>query len=171
MTSESDEGSTELDPTDRRIIAMLQVDGRRSFSAIARELGISDSAVRYRVNRLEAAGILQVVGIADPLRIGFDLMALLGISTEPGRTRHVVEAVKALPETSYVAVTSGTFDLVAEVVCRDTAHFTELLVDRVQALDGVAGTQSFHVLEIHKLAYGWGVGRTGAAPQEAPSAW
>lgn len=146
-----------IDDTDRRIIAALQVEGRRPFSRIAREVGVSESAVRYRVKRLEAAGVVQVVGIADPLRIGFDLMALVGIKVLPGHTDEVVGALQALPEASYVAVTAGTFDVFVEVICRETAHFTRLLVDRIQGIEGVADTQSFLVLEIHKMAYGWGV--------------
>jgi Lrp/AsnC family transcriptional regulator, regulator for asnA, asnC and gidA len=158
VSAEEETGSSDLDETDRRIVAVLQVDGRRPFSRIAQDLGISDSAVRYRVNRLEEAGILQIVGIADPLRIGFDLMSLIGISVLPGHTEDVVAAVTALPESSYVAVTAGSFDLFIEVICRDTRHFSELLVERIQAVPGVTGTQSFLVHRIHKLAYGWGVG-------------
>jgi Lrp/AsnC family transcriptional regulator, regulator for asnA, asnC and gidA len=146
-----------LDDIDRRIIAALQVEGRRPFSRLARDLGVSESSVRYRVKRLEDSGVVQVVGIADPLRIGFDLMALVGLKVQPGRMHEVVERMKALPETSYVAVTAGAFDLIAEVICRETAHFTELLIDRIQGIDGVADTQSFLVLQIHKMAYGWGV--------------
>ncbi len=146
-----------LDATDRRIVAALQVEGRRPFSRIARDVGVSESAVRYRVKRLEESGVVQIVGIADPLRIGFDLMALVGIKAVPGRMDDVVEALRALPETSYVAVTAGSFDLFVEVICRETAHFTELLLKRIQGIDGVADTQSFLVLQIHKMAYGWGV--------------
>jgi Lrp/AsnC family transcriptional regulator, regulator for asnA, asnC and gidA len=155
-----------LDDVDRRIIAALQVDGRRPFSRIARDIGVSESAVRYRAKRLEESGVVQIVGIADPLRIGFDLMALVGVKVEPGRMDAVVTAMKALPETSYVAVTAGAFDLFAEVICRETAHFTELLLDRIQGIDGVADTQSFLVLQIHKMAYGWGV-REVATPSTA----
>lgn len=146
-----------LDDLDRAIVAALQVEGRRPYSSIARDLDVSESVVRYRARRLEDAGVLQVVGIADPLRIGFDLMALVGIEVEAGHLRAVREALTALPETSYVATTAGTFDLFVEVICRDTAHFTELLVDRIRGTTGVRDTTSFLVLEIHKMAYGWGV--------------
>jgi Lrp/AsnC family transcriptional regulator for asnA, asnC and gidA len=113
--------------------------------------------VRYRVGRLEEHGLLQIVGIADPLRIGFDRMALLGIRVQPGRLPAVCDAVGALPETSYVAETAGSFDLFVEVVCRDTSHFAELLKERVHRIEGIASVDSFLVLGIHKLAYGWGV--------------
>jgi Lrp/AsnC family transcriptional regulator for asnA, asnC and gidA len=149
--------TAKLDETDRRIIAALQAEGRRPYSRIAADLGVSESVVRYRAGRLEQAGILQVVGIADPLRIGFDHMALIGLKVRPGTIRDVCAAVTTFPETSYVANTAGSFDAVVEVICRDTAHFTELLQERIQRVDGVVSTESFFVLEIHKMAYGWGV--------------
>jgi Lrp/AsnC family transcriptional regulator for asnA, asnC and gidA len=152
-----------LDEIDRGIIAALQAEGRRPYSRVAADLGVSESVVRYRVQRLEQAGLLQVVGIADPLRIGFDRMALLGLKVRPGSVRAVCEAVAAFPETSYVAATAGSFDVIVEVICRDTAHFTELLTGRLHAVDGVVTAESFLVLEIHKMAYGWGVGEVAAA--------
>src|SRR5918997_5881995 len=94
-----------LDRVDREVIAALQADGRRPYSRIAADVGVSESVVRYRVARLEQSGMLQVVGIADPLRIGFDRMALIGIKVRPGTLREVCEAAKAFPETSYVAAT------------------------------------------------------------------
>jgi Lrp/AsnC family transcriptional regulator for asnA, asnC and gidA len=158
-----------LDDIDRRVVAALQAEGRRAFSSIAEELGISESVVRYRVQRLEEAGILQVVGIADPLKIGFDLMAMVGVKVRPGSVRAVCEALEALPETSYVAAVAGHYDVLVEVVCRDTAHFQDVLAERLHHVDGVVSTESFLILEIHKMAYGWGVGDHGV-PLADPSA-
>jgi Lrp/AsnC family transcriptional regulator for asnA, asnC and gidA len=146
-----------LDDIDRRIIGALQAEGRRPYSRIAKDLGVSESVVRYRVQRLEEAGMLQVVGIADPLRIGFDRMAMIGLKVRPGTLQQVCEAITAFPETSYVAAVAGSYDALVEVVCRDTAHFTELLTERLHHVDGVTSAESFLVLEIHKMAYGWGV--------------
>jgi Lrp/AsnC family transcriptional regulator for asnA, asnC and gidA len=158
--------SVKLDDVDRRIIGALQADGRRPYSRIGAELGVSESVVRYRAQKLEQAGVLQVVGIADPLRIGFDRMALLGLKVRPGALDAVCTAITAFPETSYVAAIAGSFDVIVEVVCRDTAHFTELLTQRVHHVDGVVSAESFLVLEIHKLAYGWGVGEVATAAEE-----
>jgi Lrp/AsnC family transcriptional regulator for asnA, asnC and gidA len=153
----SSHANTRLDDVDRRVIAALQTDGRRPYSRIAADLGVSESVVRYRVQRLEEAGVLQVVGIADPLRLGFDRMALVGIRVRPGMVREVCQRVVELPETSYVVMVAGSFDVLIELVCRDTAHFTEVLTERLQKIDGIVATESFFALEIHKLAYGWGV--------------
>lgn len=147
----------DLDGLDRSIIAALQVDGRRAYSRIADEVGVSESVIRYRVRRLEDAGILQIVGVADPQRIGFDLMALVGIEVAPGHLAKVSAALGTLPEASYVVATAGRFDLFVEVMCRDTAHFTQVLTEHIQTTDGVTGTEAFLVLSIQKMTFGWGV--------------
>ena len=159
--------SVKLDDVDRGIIGALQADGRRPYSRIATELGVSESVVRYRAQKLEQAGVLQVVGIADPMRIGFDRMALIGVKVRPGTVDAVCAAITAFPETSYVVAIAGSFDVMVEVVCRDTAHFTELLTRRLHHVDGVVSAESFLVLEIHKMAYGWGVGHVATATEEA----
>ena len=155
-----------LDDLDKGIIGALQAEGRRPYSRIAQELGVSESVVRYRVQRLEQSGMLQVVGIADPLRLGFDRMALIGLKVRPGALQAVCEAVTAFPETSYVAAIAGGYDVIVEVICRDTAHFGELLTGRLHAVDGVVSAESFFVLEIYKMAYGWGVGEVAVAARE-----
>jgi Lrp/AsnC family transcriptional regulator for asnA, asnC and gidA len=153
----------DLDLIDRRVIGALQAEGRRPYSRIAADLGVSESVVRYRVARLEESGMLQIVGIADPLRLGFDRMALIGLKVRPGTLHDVCRAVTAFPETSYVAAIAGAYDVIVEVICRDTAHFTELLTQRLHNTEGVLSTESCLVLEIHKMAYGWGVGEVAVA--------
>jgi Lrp/AsnC family transcriptional regulator for asnA, asnC and gidA len=156
-----------LDDVDRRIIGALQADGRRPYSRIAADVGVSESVVRYRVQRLEQAEMLQIVGIADPLRLGFDRMALIGLKVRPGTLDAVCEAVTEFPETSYVAAVAGSIDVIVEVVCRDTAHFKELLTQRLHHVDGVLSTESLLVLQFHKMAYGWGVGEVAVADNGA----
>lgn len=165
-------GGIRLDTIDKRIIEELQVEGRRPFQRIADDIGVSEGAVRYRVQRLENAGILQIVGIADPLRIGFATMALVGIRVQPGRLVEVAQRIASLPQTSYVAMVTGAFDLFAEVICRDPADFTEFLTERLHRIDGILGAESFMILRLHKLSYGWGVGpiepETPTAAKGAP---
>lgn len=146
-----------LDDIDREIVSILQHDGRRPYAKIAGALEIAESVVRYRVQRLEKSGVLQIVGIADPLKVGFDLMALVGVGTAAGKVPQVAEELALLPEASYVARIAGRFDLIVEVVCRDTAHYASVLSDRIQAMDGVTRTESFLILGIDKMAYGWDV--------------
>lgn len=148
----------DLDELDRKLIAALQIDGRTPFSILAQDLGVSASSVRYRVQRLQDSGLFQIVGIANPLNIGFDRLALIGVTCEPGTGPEVCEALAELQETSYVVLTSGGFDVMVEVVCRDIDHYTELMFGTLQKIPGVVRTESFFVLKAHKLAYGWGVG-------------
>lgn len=148
----------DLDELDRKLIAALQIDGRTPFSILAQDLGVSASSIRYRVQRLQDSGLFQIVGIANPLNIGFDRLALIGIRCEAGRAPSVCEALSEIPETSYVVLTSGSFDVMVEVVCRDIDHYTELMFSTLQMIPGVVQTESFFVLKAHKLAYGWGVG-------------
>lgn len=163
IAQDSSEGEAiRLDRVDQGIIEALQGDGRRPYSRIAAELGVSEGSVRYRVGRLEEAGILQVVGIADPLKVGFNTMALVGVRVEPGKLPQVCAELARLPQTSYVAMVTGAFDVFAEVICRDPADFRSFLTDHVHAIDGIRAAESFMILELHKLAYGWGV--AGAEP-------
>jgi Lrp/AsnC family transcriptional regulator for asnA, asnC and gidA len=152
-----DGGAAPLDEIDRDLIAALQQEGRRPYSKLASDFGISESVVRYRVQRLEKAGILQVVGIADPHKVGFDLMALVAIGVEPGKIAEVSRSMAKLPEASYVAALAGRYDLIVEVVCRDNAHFSRLLTEDIQMVTGVLRTESFLILSIQKMAYGWDI--------------
>ena len=158
-----------FDAVDLKIIATLQADGRRSYSAIAEELDLPASSVRYRVQRLIDSGFLQIVGIADPLAIGFEHLAMIGIRTMPATARAVCSALKELPETSYVIMTAGHYDVMAEVICRDVHHFSELMAERLQTIPGIVSTDSFFALEVHKLAYGWGVGNVETALPHGPA--
>ena len=146
-----------LDDVDRQVIATLQLNGRKPFKEIAEETGIPASSVRYRVQKLEESGILQIVGIANPLAIGFDRLAMIGLKCAPGTGRDVCASLAEFSETSYVILTTGTFDVMVEVVCRDLEHYTDFLYERLQLVPGVLSTETFFVLEAHKLAYGWGV--------------
>jgi len=164
-TAPAPAGRLRLDEIDRSIIEALQVEGRRPYKRIADEIGVSEGAVRYRVARLEEAGILQVVGIADPLRIGFNTMALVGVRVRPGSMEQVCRELAALPQASYVAMVTGSFDVFVEAICRDPEDFRTFLTRDLHAIDGVLGAESFIILELHKLAYGWGVASADPAPR------
>ncbi|MBB4071079.1 Lrp/AsnC family transcriptional regulator [Leucobacter sp. OH2974_COT-288] len=146
-----------LDEIDRKIIAALQKDGRKPFSVLAEELGVPASSVRYRLQRMQDTGQFQIVGIANPLNIGFERLAMLGIKCEAGKAPEICEEISKFAETSYVVLASGTFDAMVEVVCRDIEHFTDFLFNRLQKVPGVVGTETFFVLKAYKLSYGWGV--------------
>ena len=145
----------ELSPLDKRIIEHLQADGRRPFTQIAHELGVSEAAVRARTNRLIERGILQVVGVADPGKLGFQ-QALIGIRCQPGRLVAVAEALALLPEVDYVVVTTGRYDIIVETVSEDNEALLRFLTDRLQAIEGVRDTETFTYLRLVKQTYQFG---------------
>jgi Lrp/AsnC family transcriptional regulator for asnA, asnC and gidA len=147
--------SDELSDLDKRIIEHLQEDGRRAFTQIASALGVSEAAVRARTNRLIERGILQVVGVADPGKLGFQ-QALIGIRCEPGRLLAVAEALAALGEVDYVVVTAGRFDILIETVAEDNEGLLQFLNDRLQRIDGVRDTETFTYLRLVKQTYQFG---------------
>jgi Lrp/AsnC family transcriptional regulator, regulator for asnA, asnC and gidA len=146
-----------VDQVDRRIVAALQRDGRRSFTSIAKELGLSEAAVRQRVARLQATGIMQVVAVADPMTLGYKAMAMVAISVDGSARKQVAEAVARLPEVSYLVLTAGSFDMLAEVVCEDNDHLLRLLSEDLAGIEGVRDTETFMYLRLLKEAYTWSV--------------
>ncbi len=146
----------EIDELDKRIIEHLQQDGRRPFTRIASELGVSEAAVRARTNRLVERGVLQIVGVTDPLRVGFHQMAMVGIRCEASKLMSVAEEVAAFPEVDYVVVTAGTYDILIETVCEDNEGLLRFLAERLRAIDGVRETETFVYLRLLKQTYQWG---------------
>jgi Lrp/AsnC family transcriptional regulator, regulator for asnA, asnC and gidA len=145
----------ELSDLDKGIIEHLQQDGRRAFTQIAAALGVSEAAVRARTNRLVERGILQVVGVADPGKLGFQ-QALIGIRCEPGRLLEVADALAALPEVDYVVVTAGRFDILIEAVAEDNEGLLAFLHDTLQPIGGVRETETFTYLRLVKQTYQFG---------------
>lgn len=140
---------------DKRIIEHLQADGRRPFTQIATEIGVSEAAVRARTNRLIDRGILQIVGVADPGKLGFQ-QALIGIRCQPGRLVTVADALAALPEVDYVVVTTGRFDILIELVSEDNEGLLRFLTDRLPEIEGVRDTETFTYLRLVKQTYQFG---------------
>jgi Lrp/AsnC family transcriptional regulator for asnA, asnC and gidA len=142
-----------VDDLDRRLIEELQANGREPFRRIAGKLGVSEGTVRARYQRLTGEGILQVVGVTNPLGLGFD-QALVGVKTS-GSPSSVADEIARWPEADYVVVTAGQFDIVVEVVAADRHELLEL-TNRMRALEGVVSTETFFYLEMWKQLYDWG---------------
>ena len=145
-----------IDGVDRAIIRQLQVDGRASYADLAGEVGLSAPAVRQRMQRLMETGLLQVVAVTDPLKLGLPVMALVGIAVD-GDIRAVADEVGVIDEVIYVVLTSGSFDLFAEVVCADMDQLFAVVNDRLKQVDGVRETESFVYFDIHTHRFNWGV--------------
>ena len=144
-----------LDDVSKAIIEQLQEDGRRAYAAIGKAVGLSEAAVRQRVQRLLDAGVMQIVAVTDPLQVGFPRQAMIGVSCE-GDVEAVAEKIADMPEVDYVVITAGSFDLLCEVVCEDDDHLLEIINKRIRALPQVRSTESFVYLKLRKQTYTWG---------------
>jgi len=148
-------GSVPLDSVSKAIIEQLQEDGRRPYAAIGKAVGLSEAAVRQRVQKLLDQGVMQIVAVTDPLTLGFTRQAMVGIKVE-GDIDPVADSLAAMDEVDYVVATAGSFDLLAELVCEDDEHLLELISKRIRALPGVRSTESFVYLKLRKQTYTWG---------------
>jgi Lrp/AsnC family transcriptional regulator for asnA, asnC and gidA len=147
--------SVVLDEVSKGIIEQLQEDGRRSYAEIGKAVGLSEAAVRQRVQKLTDAGVMQVVAVTDPMQLGFYRQAMIGIRAT-GDTTRVADELSALSAIDYVVLTAGSFDILAEVVCESDDDLIELLNKRIRAIEGVVSTETFVYLKLHKQFYNWG---------------
>ncbi|WP_150238987.1 Lrp/AsnC family transcriptional regulator [Nocardiopsis quinghaiensis] len=143
-----------LDDTAKRIIEVLQEDGRRSYAAIGKAVGLSEAAVRQRVQRLLEAGAVQVVGVTDPMMLGFNRQAMIGVRTT-GDLNAAADAVAEVEGVEYVVITAGSFDLMVEVVAEDDPKLLDILAN-IRAIDTVSTTETFLYLKLRKQTYAWG---------------
>jgi Lrp/AsnC family transcriptional regulator, regulator for asnA, asnC and gidA len=144
-----------LDATSKAIIEQLQEDGRRAYATIGKAVGLSEAAVRQRVQRLVESGVVQIVAVTDPMQVGFSRQAMVGIKCE-GDLDALADILASMPEVDYVVITAGGFDILAEVVCEDDEHLLEVLNTKIRALPGVHGTETFVYLKLRKQLYNWG---------------
>ena len=144
------------DEVSRSIIAQLQEDGRRPYAAIGKAIGLSEAAVRQRVQRLIDSGVMQVVAVTDPMQVGLARQAMVAISVT-GNVEEVADQLAKIDEVDYIVVTAGSFDILAEVVVADDDQLLELINGRIRALPGVARTETFLYLKLTKQTYNWGV--------------
>jgi Lrp/AsnC family transcriptional regulator, regulator for asnA, asnC and gidA len=147
-------GSVVPDAVSKRIIEQLQEDGRRSYAAIGKAVGLSEAAVRQRVQRLQDTGVMQIVAVTDPLTLGFRRQAMIAIKSD-GDLDKVAGELADMEEIDYVVITAGSFDLLAEVVCEDDDQLLEIL-GRVRAVPSVTSTETFVYLRLRKQTYSWG---------------
>ena len=156
MTKNPERPAAALDEVSKAIIEQLQQDGRRSYAAIGKVVGLSEAAVRQRVQRLTDAGVMQVVAVTDPLQLGFARQAMVGVRVS-GPVEPVADAIAALDEVDYVVVTAGSYDLLVEVVCESDEHLLEVISGRIRAIESVSATETFMYLQLKKQTYSWGV--------------
>lgn len=144
-----------LDDVAKAIVEQLQGDGRRSYAEIGKVVGLSEAAVRARVQKLTDMGVLQIVAVTDPLQLGFHRQAMVGIRVE-GDPRLVADRLENIPQIDYLVLTTGRFDILAEMVCHDDDELTDILHGQIRTLPGVVATETFTYLKLRKQHYNWG---------------
>jgi Lrp/AsnC family transcriptional regulator for asnA, asnC and gidA len=155
------ESKARVDSIDLRILEHLQADGRRSFTAIAKDLGISEANVRQRTKRMVRRGVAQIVAVTDPIELGFGLMANVTIKVKGSGRTEIAERIAAFPEVSYLVLCAGSVDMLAEVVCRDREHLLHLS-EELGRIPGVELGETFMYLRAIKQSEQWLVGDAGA---------
>jgi Lrp/AsnC family transcriptional regulator for asnA, asnC and gidA len=144
-----------MDDVSKQLVEELQHDGRRSYASLAKTVGLSEAAVRQRVQRLIDSGVMQVVAVTDPLQVGFSRQAMVGVRAD-GDLVEVADALGKIDEVDYVVITAGSFDILLELVCEDDDHLLRVLSERIRVLPGVRDTETFVYLKLAKQTYAWG---------------
>jgi len=147
--------SPTLDALSKRLVEELQQDGRRSYTDLAKSVGLSEAAVRQRVRRLLDEGVMQIVAVTDPTTVGFSRQAMVGIKAE-GDLREIARRLSTLAELEYVVLCAGSFDILVELVCEDDERLLSLLDESIRSIEGVRETETFIYLRLVKQTYSWG---------------
>lgn len=148
----------QLDEIDRVILSYLQKDGRFPLAKIARNLDVTERTVRRRVAAMVSAGILRIVGVMNPFKVGMNTVAIVGITVDRQYIEQVVEQLVNFREIRYVALSTGKYDIIIEVVLPGNAELYDFLVNRLSRIEGISQTDTSLVLRICKMEYSWGVG-------------
>ncbi len=146
---------SQLDEVSKLIVEQLQLDGRKSYAEIGKVVGLSEAAVRQRVQKLNESGVMQIVAVTDPMRLGFNRQAMVGVKCT-GDVNKVAEMLSSIPQVDYVVLTAGGFDILVEVVCEGDEDLINLLNSNIRLLPGVVSAETFVYLKLHKQFYSWG---------------
>jgi Lrp/AsnC family transcriptional regulator for asnA, asnC and gidA len=153
-----------MDRLDGEIVAALQANGREKFRALAGRLGVSEATIRNRYGRLVESGVLQVTAVTNPLGMGYEAMAMLGITVD-GPPERVADVLATWREAIYVVIVAGRFDVLVELVSRDRRDLLEL-ISRVRTLEGVVTTETFVYLDLAKQLFEFGAVPANGHPRE-----
>jgi Lrp/AsnC family transcriptional regulator for asnA, asnC and gidA len=157
---------TKLDTIDKKIVAFLQDDGTLTNAEIALRLGTSEATIRRRRSRLQDDDIIRIVAVADPFKLGFEVIAIIGVQTQSGHLGHVEQALKEMPEVRFLGVTLGTYDLILEAWFRSNDELLRFITVTLAGFEGVQRTESFQIMRLSKYTYDWG--QPAAARQALP---
>ncbi len=146
-----------MDKTEKKIMKLLQTDGRKSFVDMADDVGVTEGTIRRKFYRLVREGIIRIAGVSDPFKIGFNSPAIIAMNVEPGRIREVAEKISKMKPLYYVGLTTGIFDIIVQGVFptnEDLAHF---ILEDLGNIDGIREINTSLLLRIYKQSFEWGV--------------
>jgi Lrp/AsnC family transcriptional regulator for asnA, asnC and gidA len=146
-----------IDATERRMIELLQQDGRLTVTQMARNLGVTEVTARRKLKRLLADGIVRVVATVDPFDVGYETPVIIGLKVERGKLDDVAERLSALPQVRYIGASTGRVDLIIEVVTRTNQDLADFLLNQLAAIDGISDSETNLIVRIYKQSWDWGI--------------
>jgi Lrp/AsnC family transcriptional regulator for asnA, asnC and gidA len=146
---------SELDNVDRKIIMLLQENGRRTNANIARIVGMSESTVKNRIDRLIDQEVLSVLAVLNPKAVGINSDVIIGIRVQPGYAESVGDTLKKMNEVVYVGFVTGRFDIMIEVLLKDSDEQYHFLTKEIAEIPGIVSTESFSVMRVARINYEW----------------
>jgi len=146
---------SDLDSADIKIIALLQANVRRTNASIAREVGVSETTVKKRVDRLIDSGVLRTLAVVNPEAVGLMADVLVGIRVQPGTTFAVGDALSTMAETVYVGYVTGRFDIIAQVLVSDPQELLHFMSTRITHIEGIVSLETFFIMHNSKIDYEW----------------
>lgn len=144
-----------LDEIDRRVIKILQSDGRTPNTEIARQLRVSETTVRKRIGQLVSQGLINVVAVPTPKAAGMNLSAIIGISVTLPRLRAISEDLRRLQEVRYIGVSTGRYDIIVEAFFFNQEHFLDFISSTLGQMKGITDLETSMILEVVKFSYEW----------------
>lgn len=150
-------GRPHIDPTEQRMIEILQVEGRKTTRQLAKEIGVSELTARRKLRRLTEDDIIRIVATVDPFDVGYETPAIIGLRVEPSQLEEVAEAISQLPNVVYVAATTGSIDLLVEVMARTNQDLADFLLQHLSGIPGVRSSETNLIIRIFKQSWAWGI--------------
>jgi Lrp/AsnC family transcriptional regulator for asnA, asnC and gidA len=145
-----------LNSVDRRMVSLLQKDGRMPIVTIAKELGVSETTARSRLKRLLADNVIKVVAVSNPIRLGFEIIGNIKLSIDLKKKDAILQALKNIDALNYVALTTGGNDIDIEFIAGSLSEFKTLVFERISQIDGVNSVETSLIVEIIKDTWDYG---------------
>jgi Lrp/AsnC family transcriptional regulator, regulator for asnA, asnC and gidA len=161
MTDNSGSQRRMLDASERRMIELLQRDGRLPIASLARQLGMSEVTARRKLQRLIASGVMRVVATVDPFDVGYETPVIIGLKVERNRVDEVAERLSRLDQVRYVGASTGRVDLIIEVVTRTNQDLASFLMNELAAIDGITDSETNLIIRIYKQSWDWAIRAEG----------